>query len=551
MAIDTLELDRPQRKRVAWLAIQPPAEGEAAFKERGFQVQQYSAAQLQDQAFLMPLAAVIFTQREADLTGITQELQTHAQRLLDYDCRIIIRAFDRGDLHRQPLRIIANAVNRLRLWTVGLPPGEAVKLKMWQPTGHGEPPLPHARLYGLNVKWPDIANFITEHQPGPAPNANLVIVPDVEKGRLRPGHEVLLRRAFWDCTEVHLKPMDDGRSGVSVYCAHAELAEGQLGRWPLPYFVKIGERSKVFNEYLNYQDKVDPYIAFHLGPHLIRERCCLGANTGVIVGDFVDESESLIECARAGRAAPAIACLFDRTLVGWHRSARKEREESCKLANGFRRIFPEMIGAFEPRLAQARALGAKKSLSELQALFECCTSTPVLVGPIHGDMHAANVRVRATDAILIDFLAHKRGPLVYDAAVLEASLLVEGFRDGREFDRASMSPERIAKMDSEIKEWLRSIETLYTDIPLQDALSHPNPKNASCWFHACVRQIRRYAREMQTGEHQYAAALALALLIKASKDLEAPEPEASRRAGAYVLGERVLVNTFGPKEAIS
>ena len=167
MAIDRL-YNTEQRKRVAWFGITPPDDGKAAFKERGFQVESYSSTDLQDPKYLAALAAVVFTQSEANLQGIRQELEAHALPLLDHDCRIIIRAFDRPDLYRQPLRIIANAVNGQKLWTAGLPPREAEKLDAWQPTGRGEPPLPHAHVYGLSVPWPDIANFIAEHQPGPA-----------------------------------------------------------------------------------------------------------------------------------------------------------------------------------------------------------------------------------------------------------------------------------------------------------------------------------------------------------------------------------------------
>jgi hypothetical protein len=69
---------------------------------------------------------------------------------------------------------------------------------------------------------------------------------------------------------------------------------------------------------------------------------------------------------------------------------------------------------------------------------------------------------------------------------------------------------------------------------------HPEPKNSSAWFQACVRQIRLYAQQMQCRPGQYAAALALALLIKASKDKNAPEPKATRRAAAYMLAARIL-----------
>jgi hypothetical protein len=340
---------------------------------------------------------------------------------------------------------------------------------------------------------------------------------------------LLLQRAFADCKDVHLVLMEEGHSGVTVYRACAELTGGLHGQWPQPHFVKIGQRGKIFAEYKTYEEKVDPYVPFHLGPHLVRERCCLGANEGVIVGDYVEESESLRDCACDGRSASAIACLFDRTLLGWHRQARPV---STPLSAGLLGHFPRRIAA--QRLERAQQLGASLNIQQLRSLFELCTSTPVLVGPIHGDLHAANVRVRATDAIVIDFFAHRSDyPLLYDAATLEASLLVEGF----------------AHDDRDAKEWLDSLQPLYDYPPLDNASNQANPKNRSFWFHACVQQIRRYARQWECGRGQYAGALAIALLTKAKKDVSAPERESSRRAAAYVLAERVLSSTFGDQPA--
>jgi len=399
----------------------------------------------------------------------------------------------------------------------------------------GDPPPPHARYFDESVPWTSIANFISESPPGDAPNHSLNIriddwddVGNRHNSQLGKASDLLIRRAFSDCADVHLVPMplNDGHSGVPVYRAYAELAKGQLGRWPLPHFVKIGDRGKIFAEYGNYEDNVDPYVPFHLGPHLIRERCCLGAREGVIVGDYVEESESLRDSARKGCAAPAIACLFDRTLLGWHRQARKKMSP---IYMELRHCFPRKIHSV--RIARARGLGAKRDLDELRALFERCTTMPVLVGPIHGDLHASNVRVRATDAIVIDFCAHRDFPLVYDAACLEASLLVEGFGNDRR----------------DPQEWLGSLISLYDHPPLDGTLPHSNPKNRSFWFHACVHQIRRYAKQWECGKHQYAGALALALLTKASKDNDVTDPEAFRRAAAYVLAERVLSVSFGPQ----
>jgi len=540
MGIDRL-FNTETRKGVAWFGIDPPPDGRRAFEERGFVVTPCSVRDLYRPGFVEGLAAVIFTQNSAKLAGIARDLKRHAARMLTYDCRVIIRTVRQPELDGQPL--VISVIDQLRIPTANLDVEDAEKLGKWQPTHRGQAPLPHARVYGPNVPWPDIANFMMEHRPGPAPSRTLVIEPDEERQRLSWAYDLLLRRAFWDCAGVHLKRMDDGHSGVSVYLAHAELMKGQLGEWPLPYFVKIGDRRKVFDEYVKYEDNVDPYVPFHLGPHLIRERCCLGASSGVIVGDFVEESEGLAQCAREGRAGPAIACLFNRTLAGWHRFAQQDEQESSQLARRLLRRFPRMSARLEPRLARARELGAIRSLDELRRLFQRCVSTPVLVGPIHNDLHAGNVHVRATDAIVIDFAAHDRGPLLCDAATLEASLLVDGFRE-----KGSGEPGAKAELDATIRQWLESIEGLYDHVPLHASLIHPNPKNPACWFHACVRQIRRYAWEMELRPHQYAAALALALLIKATKSLNVPEPEASRRAAAYVLAERVLLSAFDPRE---
>jgi len=426
------------------------------------------------------------------------------------------------ELSEKP-HIIANALVKLRIWTAGLPIDEATKFK-WQNPAGAVPPPPYAIFFASTVPWFTIANAVIANPPGPAPNATLKITPASVAAGLSVDSRLLLERAFAVCADVHLEAIEEGNSGVSVYRAHAELAQGVLGKWPQPYFVKIGNRFKIYEEYKIYEERVDPYIPFHLGPHLIRERCCLGASKGLIVGDFVEESESLRDCACQGRAAAAIACLFDRTLLGWHRSPTKVQ---VSISSGLSACFPRKID--HQRFARAEALGATHTLSQLRSLFDLCTSEPVLVGPIHGDLHAANVRVRATDAIVIDFFSHRIFPLIYDAASLEASLLVEGFAD----DQRS------------IEEWQHSLESLYKTSLFDGTLLHPSPKDRSSWFHACVRQIRRYARQWECSDGQYAGALAVALLIKASRDKLVADPEASRRAVAYVFAEKVLVDTFG------
>ena len=525
-----IELNRSRRRKgVAWLNSKPPKEGERAFIEREFAIMPCSDLDLKKPDFLAGLSAVVFTQKAEKPRQVVKDLEQHAQRLLDYDCRIILLP----ELATSSLLI--NAINQHKLWTRGLPPEAAEKISQWQNSKDGAPLFPCAGYFEKKIvfekqtfSWNTVANFVTDNPPGPAPSLSLKITPNNVADKLDPDTQLLIRRAFWDCDNIDLVPMNGGHSGACVYRAYAELEGGLHGRWPQPYFVKVGKRFQILAEYKVYEENVDPYVPFHLGPHLVRDRCCLGASKGVIVGDYVEEAESLLDCASQGRAASAIACLFDRTLLGWH---RETSAEPISLATGLLRYFPRPHKFPKKRFARACTLGATLDLWRLRALFEECTSTPVLAAQIHGDLHAKNILVRATDAIVIDFYGHKKFPLVYDAACLEASLLVEGFVDD----------------DRDIEEWLLSLDQLY-NYPLMDGTLYINPKERSRWFYACVRQIRRYARQW-AGQDQYAGALALALLIKAGKDDDVPEPESSRRAAAYVLAERILVKAFGSRLA--
>ena len=262
------------------------------------------------------------------------------------------------------------------------------------------------------------------------------------------------------------------------------------------------------------------------------ERCCLGSGEGIIVGDYVEESESLRDCASDGRAVPAIACLFTRTLQGWYRHAEQAKQGASWEETHLFDLFPESIPNRRARCAKnsAQPRASQNCVHCLAGASRCrcCLDRPT------GDLHATNVLVRATDAIVIDFAKHCRKPLVYDAASLEAGLLVEGFDN----DKRDLSV------------WLDSIRPLYHNLQLQGAASaavHPN--DPSTWFYASVRQIRLYAREMECREGQYAAALAIALLKKSSKDLKFDRVKEGRRAAAYVLAERVLLSTFEPEQA--
>ena len=466
------------KKGIVFFGDAPLGDDKLAFEQRGFSVLSNTIDELQDAfhvvsrilaaasvsnhelqtlSYLAGLFAVVFTQRADKRLQFVPYFEQNVKRLLDHDCHVVIwnAPFGRS--------IVTDIIDRLDVPSMGLTPVEEKRLDESRLISEGNIRPPHVRVFDSGVTWRDIAQEIGRYPPGMAPRLDLKISAEHADGRkieFSEGSNLLIRRAFSDCTEVDLVPMLDGRSGVDVYRAYAKRAAPHLGRWPLPYFVKIGRRNEIFDEFQNYEHHVHGYIPFHLGPHLDVQRCCLGSEEGIIVGNYVEESESLRDCASDGRGAPAIACLFTRTLQGWYRQAEPSKHPDSWEETHHLDLFP--VGIPERRARRAKTLGATKSLTELRALFSGCESLPTLCGPIHGDLHATNVLVRATDAIVIDFAKHCRKPLVYDPASLEAGLLVEGFHNDKR----------------ELPAWLDSIRQLYDNVQLDCAMLRVHVKGS-------------------------------------------------------------------------
>jgi hypothetical protein len=452
---------------------------------------------------------------------LQQRLETYARRVLADGCSLIVIARQKGE------RASKNIVAALNLPMWGLQESDRL---LGTPTGEpGEPAQPYVQLYSENMPPWAIANYVQSFDAGKRPNRKLRIEISVKGadralGEFSAEHDILLRRAFANCDSVHLKSMDGGRSGAGVYCAYPNLTEGEIGPWTQAYFVKLDSRTNIFAEYNKYQETVHPYLPFYLAPRLTNDRCYLGAEHGIIVGDFVDESEGLLEAAENGRAIPSLAGLLDRTLLAWYRNARCDEIE-------FGNVLQKQVrgSISDERIARASAIGEVWPLCEIEKVIVGLQKAPVMVGPIHGDLHVGNVRVRHGEAVMIDFASQTIGPLLLDLARLEVSFLVDGFR----------TDTRLSRKRPLVELWLESILPLYSGDPLGVPAMKCAPDDEVQWFYACIEVIRKHARALEAEKFQYLAALVASLVFKALKDPDVKEPEATRRAAAYVLASRL------------
>ncbi len=519
------------RRRIVCVGDLPSDSEQAAFTDRGYQLLPFSPTLLTEPAELAALDSVVFSQRAKAPTQVVRHLEQYVPRLLDNDCRVYVRVATSKVLQNHGRAIVVGALRRLRLPVGELTPQERASIPPQEREREGLPLAPFVYVCEPGYTWPRIAQLISTNPAGRSPNTGLRIDVVDSRGRqivLGETRELLLKRAFDNCEAVHLRQMQDGLSGVVVFRALAEHAGGLEGSgWPVLYFVKIGDRQKITDEYEKYQGHALLYIPFNLGPRLTLERCGLGAHEAIIVGDFVEQAEALKNCASGGRAAHALSNLFNRTLRAWHNAA--EGQNSRTVFECLAERYPTEIP--DEREPLIRAYGGTHSLQYLRSVLEQVKAKPVLIGTIHGDLNASNVLIRGGDAIVIDFEQLTEGmPLVYDAASVEAGLFVDGFaEDPRE-------PLAI----------LESIAPLYQSKQLFDWLKPCHPKDGSSWFYECVRLVRLQAQQFQLAPDQYATALAFAYIKKACNKHVFCDRRDELRALGYVFAERI-VELINPK----
>lgn len=380
-------------------------------------------------------------------------------------------------------------------------------------------------VLAADVSAQKVAEMLARHDPGPAFNATLAV--DGENN-LSDEEKILLRRAFHHCSRVSLEPIPVGRSG-KVFCGFATIPDSRVGPRPLPFFVKFDKLYKIEREHKNYLDCAANYIPFHLRPNLDESRCASGHERAILVGNFIEHSESLAAVVRRGAGHAAISSLFENALRGWRLQGYQPQTTYPEVS-----IAMSMKGAIHPstkrvkleqiaRRSRAAALrhGTKCIPQHIADLLDSLPAIKHRVGFTHGDLHGENVRVRGHDAIIIDLASVDTGPLAADPAGLDVWL---GLSD------ASLP----------IHQWQKMVDELYG---LDVLRAMPLPKNEPDVGHRIwnsIRHIRRLATADVMHSDEYACAVAVHLLRTALHPAD-NQSDDDRRIYGYMLAERLAL----------
>jgi len=522
------------RARIAFFKELPLASDLVRFKERKFECVPCTEEDLQNPEFVALLDAVIFSQKPEKRNALGPVLRATIPLLLNNDVRVYVRIAQDPDKTNVARKLVIDTLLDFSAPLANLSPAEWDRIPKASKEREGSNLAPYVYIFDSNENWASIAHTVCDHPAGNTPYTDLNFDGHDISTLGQEGHEerlLLLRRAFSDCHTLHLEPMPDGLSGAPVFKAYASLRQPLVGDWPYLHLVKIGSRKKIADEYDKYVGRALDYVPFHLGPRLRLERCNLGSTQGVLVGDFVEGTEPIRDSAPAGRASHAIANLFDKTLGTWRKQARKDSDRT--LGQFLEGKWLDEKNGQEISLPPSRAitvsrLGGTPIVGPLREIFNRCSQSKVWSGPTHGDLHATNVLVRGSDAIIIDFEKMKdEFPILYDPASLEGGLLVEGFGGDR---RSKDDPGKL----------LDSISRLYALKALNNSVDPCHATDPSSWFYDCVGQIRTLSRHAQRCDGQYALVLAVCLIRKGCNPHSFEPAYENLRAISFILGQQIL-----------
>ena len=253
MAIREFSPEGTPRAKIAFVGEVPSDEDLKRFIERKVTWEPSKANgpvtldQLRDPDYIGKLDAVIWTQDPKNLKTLPKDLLDIGPRLLDHDVRVYVRPVTDDQRTAMPRQVIINPLRKGLLPAAGLWPEE------WQsvPENLRERERsflqPCVYIIDTMMSWGDIAALVCDRPAGPLREFELKFDEAALLTRFgSDGHDervMLLKRAFWNCSELELISIDGGRSGAPVFKAYASLGaglvqQGAKGAYPHLYFAR-------------------------------------------------------------------------------------------------------------------------------------------------------------------------------------------------------------------------------------------------------------------------------------------------------------------------
>lgn len=391
---------------------------------------------------------------------------------------------------------------------------------------------------------PDYSTFARElvrHDPGMAPNINLKFNGDTDS--LDEVDKILLQRSFSDCCSITIRGTPQGFS-AKVLTIFAEFEVPGPVRHSVPFIAKLDKSLDVEIEINNYKDYIDHFVPFYLRPGVDRSRCFYDQERGIIVANYVDRSTSLLDAITRGAGPAALHTLFDETLGRWfHNTMVKEDSLYLTLQKGNPKTDRFIMNEFENNpniLAQAKIFDTVLNPTELLEAIKAIPCDSYLFGISHKDLHAKNVLVRGSDAVIIDFPRCEHGPILLDLATLDVSIAFDStpIPIKENVYEKEMYKKLKEEYEKKFKEWLSFASDIFSIDNILGLPMHKNGHEPLAREWSCIRQIRRLALldQKDKHKHEYAICVAIELLRRSMFGDENP-----RVAGcAYYLADRLI-----------
>lgn len=404
-------------------------------------------------------------------------------------------------------------------------------------------PVAAARSKIVVRRWEPyrLAELIARHQSefGENPSVRIqllsastleIIGPD--DARIDSLRQLFLRRAFCDCEQITVRSLV---GGFSAFVVEVDAVRRLAGfERSVSYFAKEDTLGKIQQERENYDQFVEGFLPYHQRPRLDSRRFVSGADRGLIVGDFVDCAEPLVDALRRNVIDVPISSLFGSLLRTWKLRGYVDAIPPCRPIvetenDPIRRS--DFQASCSARISVATSTFGARPPEELERDVRSVMLRRHRQGPIHGDLHANNVRVRTGEAVLIDFERTRLGPLLQDPATLEVSL---GFWtygvDVDQFDTQTLELQQ--------RGWRELIDKLYDPQYFSTAIPPAIERSPREWMWSSIRVLRNMALAEESTPDEYRLLVALQLLRRAR--LEAVQADDFRYVYAYVVADRLL-----------